>query len=33
MISLEIAPFFYALSENYGAPEEDYLTLYTSRDA
>jgi hypothetical protein len=28
MISLEMAPFFYALSENYGAPEEDYLTLY-----
>jgi hypothetical protein len=28
MISLEIAPFFYALSENYGAPEEDYLTQY-----
>mgnify|MGYP005850311271 CR=1 FL=1 len=28
MISMEIAPFFYALSENYGAPEEDYLTLY-----
>jgi len=28
IISLEIAPFFYALSENYGSPEEDYLTLY-----
>lgn len=28
IISLELAPFFYALSENYGAPEEDYLTLY-----
>lgn len=28
MISLEIAPYFYALSENYGSPEEDYLTLY-----
>jgi hypothetical protein len=27
-ISLEILPFFYALSENYGSPEEDYLTLY-----
>ena len=25
MISLEIAPYFYALSENYGSPEEDYL--------
>jgi hypothetical protein len=28
IISLEIAPFFYALTENYGSPEEDYLTLY-----
>ncbi|MCQ3938781.1 MAG: hypothetical protein DPW18_17295 [Chloroflexi bacterium] len=28
MISLEIAPYFYALSENYGDPEEDYLTAY-----
>jgi hypothetical protein len=28
MISFEAAPFFYALSENYGAPDEDYLTLY-----
>jgi hypothetical protein len=28
MISLEFAPHFYALSENYGSPEEDYLTLY-----
>lgn len=28
MISLEVAPFFYALSENYGAPEEDYLVAY-----
>ena len=28
MISLEIAPYFYALSENYGAPEEDYLLAY-----
>lgn len=28
MISLEIAPYFYALSENYGEPEEDYLALY-----
>jgi hypothetical protein len=28
MISLETAPHFYALSRNYGAPEEDYLTLY-----
>jgi hypothetical protein len=28
IISLEYAPCFYALSENYGSPEEDYLTLY-----
>ncbi len=28
IISWELAPFFYALSENYGSPEEDYLTLY-----
>jgi len=28
IISLEVAPYFYALSENYGSPEEDYLTLY-----
>jgi hypothetical protein len=28
MISMEIAPFFYALSENYGAPEDDHITLY-----
>ena len=28
IISMETAPFFYALSENYGAPEEDYLTIY-----
>jgi hypothetical protein len=28
MISLEAAPYFYALSENYGAPEEDYLIAY-----
>jgi uncharacterized protein YcaQ len=28
LISLEIAPYFYALSENYGAPEEDYLIAY-----
>jgi hypothetical protein len=28
MISLEIAPYFYALSENYGEPEEDYLIAY-----
>ena len=28
IISLDIAPFFYALSENYGSPEEDYLYQY-----
>lgn len=28
MISLTVAPFFYALSENYGSPEEDYQIQY-----
>jgi hypothetical protein len=28
MISMQLAPYFYAFSENYGSPEEDYLTLY-----
>jgi hypothetical protein len=28
MISLSLAPYFYALSENYGSPEDDYRTLY-----
>jgi len=28
IISLALAPSFYALSDNYGSPEEDYLTLY-----
>lgn len=28
MISLEVAPYFYALSENYGSPEDDYLVAY-----
>jgi hypothetical protein len=28
MISMALAPYFYALTENYGSPEEDYLTLY-----
>lgn len=28
MISLQVAPYFYALSENYGSPEEDYLIAY-----
>jgi hypothetical protein len=27
-ISLELAPYFYALSENFGSPEEDYLLAY-----
>lgn len=28
LISFQAAPYFYALSENYGAPESDYLTQY-----
>lgn len=28
MISLAVAPYFYALSENFGSPEEDYLIAY-----
>jgi hypothetical protein len=28
LISLGVVPYFYALSENYGDPEEDYLILY-----
>jgi len=28
LISLEIAPYFYALTENYGEPEEDHLVMY-----
>lgn len=28
MISFGLAPYFYALSENYGSPEEDYLITY-----
>jgi hypothetical protein len=28
IISLDVAPYFYALSENYGSPEEDYLVMY-----
>jgi len=28
MIAMDLVPSFYALSENYGNPEEDYLTLY-----
>ncbi|MEW6287957.1 MAG: crosslink repair DNA glycosylase YcaQ family protein [Chloroflexota bacterium] len=28
IISLDVAPYFYALSENYDSPEEDYLVAY-----
>lgn len=28
MISLKVAPYFYALSENYGDPSQDYLLLH-----
>lgn len=28
MIAMNVVPFFYALSENYGSPEDDHLTLY-----
>jgi hypothetical protein len=28
LVSLEIAPYFYALSDNYGSPEEDHLIAY-----
>lgn len=28
LISLRVVPFFYALSENYGTPEEDHLLAY-----
>jgi hypothetical protein len=28
MISLATAPYFYALSENFGSPEEDHLVAY-----
>lgn len=28
MISFELAPYFYALTENFGVPEEDHLILY-----
>src|SRR5512142_1830042 len=28
IISLEAAPYFYALSQNFGSPEEDYLISY-----
>jgi len=28
LIAMDVVPYFYALSENYGDPEGDYLTLY-----
>jgi hypothetical protein len=28
LISLETAPYFYALTENYGEPDQDYLVQY-----
>ncbi len=28
IISFDTLPYFYALSENYGSPEEDYMMLY-----
>lgn len=28
LVSLDIVPYFYALSENYGSPEEDHLIAY-----
>jgi hypothetical protein len=28
LVSLETAPYFYALTENYGSPEEDHLIMY-----
>ncbi|MCH8341609.1 MAG: hypothetical protein IIA51_08670 [Chloroflexi bacterium] len=28
LVSLEVAPYFYALTENYGDPDEDYLIQY-----
>jgi hypothetical protein len=28
IVSLDIAPYFYALSENYGSPDEDYILAY-----
>lgn len=30
MINLDVLPYFYALSENYGEPEQDYLDQYKS---
>jgi hypothetical protein len=28
IISMAAAPYFYALTENYGSPDDDYLTIY-----
>jgi len=28
LVSLEVAPYFYALTENYGSPDEDHLIMY-----
>jgi hypothetical protein len=28
MIAMDVAPYFYALSDNYGSPEEDHLLAY-----
>ncbi|NJD59435.1 MAG: hypothetical protein C3F13_11335 [Anaerolineales bacterium] len=28
ILSMAVTPYFYALTENYGSPEEDYLTQY-----
>lgn len=28
VVSLEVAPYFYALTENYGDPDQDYLVQY-----
>ena len=28
LVSLETAPYFYALTENYGSPDEDHLIMY-----
>jgi hypothetical protein len=28
LVSLDVAPFFYALTENYGSPDEDHLIMY-----
>jgi hypothetical protein len=28
LVALDVAPYFYALTENYGSPEEDHLIMY-----